>query len=114
MNIIRPHKEFDAWYIDDFIPSTGLVRSAAESFDRIAPEWWVSYGDEGQIGKCSPASINSITHECLLIMDYISTHFDTTMLNKNDKTFPGVAETSNVGVYITNGLFQFIEPEDST
>tara|TARA_R100001163_G_C5050018_1_gene186904 strand:- start:821 stop:1468 length:648 start_codon:yes stop_codon:yes gene_type:complete len=88
MNIIKPHKNFDAWYIDNFIPSNGLVRSAAESFDRLAPEWWVSYGDEGQIGKCSPASINTITHECLIIMDYIATHFDTTAINKKDKTFP--------------------------
>lgn len=37
MNIIKPHENFDAWYIDNFVPSSGLVRAAAESFDRLAP-----------------------------------------------------------------------------
>tara|TARA_R110000868_G_scaffold18531_9_gene81354 strand:+ start:2620 stop:3264 length:645 start_codon:yes stop_codon:yes gene_type:complete len=91
MNIVKPYSDFEAWYIDDFIPSECLVRAAAESFNRIAPEWWVSYNDEHQIGKCSPASMASMTHECVLIMDYIATHFNTSLLNKNDKTFPDLS-----------------------
>ena len=75
--LVKPHDKFDAWYIDDFIPSESMVRSAAESFDHIAPEWWISYDDQShQTGKCSPPSRDSITPECLMIIDFIVMNFD--------------------------------------
>ena len=31
--LVKPYENFNAWYIDDFIPSESIVRAAAESFN---------------------------------------------------------------------------------
>ena len=92
MKICKPYDNFDAWYIDDFIPSASMVRAAATSFDRIAPEWWVHYNDEHQIGRCVTPNRNTITTECAALIDYITLYFDpNVMTGKTDKAFPDVS-----------------------
>lgn len=91
MKIKKPYKNFDAWYIDDFIPSVNLVRAAANSFSRINEKTWVYYNDDNQIGRCVPPSRNSMTPECVTIMDYIATHLDMKLIDPDDKTFPDLS-----------------------
>ena len=77
MKITRIDSSFPAISIDDFMPSEALARAAAESFDRVPDEDWVKYGGEnaGQVQYCSKSRLKT-TPEALLVMDYISTHFD--------------------------------------
>ena len=92
MSIVKPYENFNAWYIDDFVPSDSLVRAAAESFSVIEP-WWISYEkDDGQIQKCSPPSRNSWTAECALVADYMAMHFDPDKeTGLTEKTFPDLS-----------------------
>ncbi len=93
MKIVKPYENFNAWYIDDFVKSTSLVRSAAHSFDNMDEKTWVRYGKEdGQIQMCSPASRNSWTTECSLIADYIALHFDPNVMTGMTKNaFPDIS-----------------------
>ena len=93
LKLVKPNDKFDAWYIDNFIPSESMLRSATASFDHMEPEWWISYdGSGGQIGKCSPPLRTSIGPECLAIIDFIAMNFDPnkeTGLTKN--AFPDIS-----------------------
>ena len=53
------------------------MRAASESFDNVDDDKWVKYGgDSGQIQYCNQLGREYITQECLLVLDYISTHLD--------------------------------------
>jgi len=90
--LVKPDDKFDAWYIDDFIPSESMVRSAAESFDHVDSDWWISYDDQShQVGKCSPASRDSMTPECLTIIDFIAMNFDPNkQIGLTNNAFPDI------------------------
>ena len=56
--LVKPYENFNAWYIDDFIPSESIVRAAAESFNNIDEKTWVRYAKEdGQVQMCFPVTI---------------------------------------------------------
>ena len=62
--------------VDNFVPNESLVRAAAESFDTVSSEDWVSYGaGQNQIQMCSK-NRSLIPTPALLVLDYIATHFD--------------------------------------
>ena len=78
--------------IDNFIPSGGLVRAAAESFNQV--DDWVKY-DEGdnQIQYCSKLGREKLPIAALLCLNYIATHFDPNIAFRmkyglNTKAFP--------------------------
>ena len=76
MKITKIEAPFPAVSIDNFMPSSALVRSAAESFSSFASDDWVKYeSNSGQVQYCSKVPRKS-TPEALLVMDYIATHFD--------------------------------------
>ena len=51
--LVKPYENFNAWYIDDFIPSESIVRAAAESFNNIDEKTCVRYAKEdGQVQMC--------------------------------------------------------------
>ena len=71
------NKPYPHTSIENFIPSTSIVRAASESFDNVDDDKWVKYsGDSGQIQYCNQLGREHITPECLLVLDYISTHLD--------------------------------------
>ena len=76
MKITKIEAPFPAVSIDNFMPSSALVRSAAESFSSFASDDWVKYeSNSGQVQYCSKVPRKS-TPGALLVMDYIATHFD--------------------------------------
>ncbi len=91
--LVKPYENFNAWYIDDFIPSESIVRAASESFNKIDEKTWVRYEKEdGQIQMCSPASRNSWTTECSLVADYIALNFDPNLMTGMTKNaFPDIS-----------------------
>ena len=61
--------------IENFIPSEGLVRAAAESFNQV--EDWVRYNaEDNQIQYCSKLGRENLPTPALLCLNYIATHFD--------------------------------------
>jgi hypothetical protein len=81
---------FPHLFIDEFIPSTALVRAAAASFDVVPDENWVKYGEgDNQIQYCSK-NRELTPPSALLVLDYIASHFDpNTMFNRlTDNAFP--------------------------
>ena len=82
--------------IDNFIPNTALLRAAAESFDLVCVDDWVHYGGEdNQVQLCSK-NRSLIPPAALLVLDYISTHFDPNIAFNyiTQKAFP---DTSHYG-----------------
>jgi len=94
VKITRIDSPFPAVSIDDFVPSEALVRAAAESFDKMPDEDWVKYGGKnaGQVQYCSKNRLKT-TPEALLVMDYISTHFDPSKILEDLKvaSFPDLS-----------------------
>lgn len=93
MKINKIEVPFPALSIDNFIPSKALVRAASESFEKMKDEDWVKYSsDSGQVQYCSKIPRLS-TPESLLVLDYISTHFDPSEYFKNISTscFPDLS-----------------------
>jgi len=77
MAVVKPYENFDAWYIDDFVPCESMLRAASASFDNMSDDWWISYSSEGgQVGKCAPPDRSKYPPECLMILDYIAMNFD--------------------------------------
>jgi len=90
MKISKIESPFPAISIDNFIPSTALVRAAAESFNDFKEEEWVKYsGSNGQIQYCSKVPRKS-TPAALVVLDYIATFFDpnTAFNNLTLNAFP--------------------------
>ena len=81
--------------IDNFIPSGGLVRAAAESFNQV--DDWVKY-DEGdnQIQYCSKLGRGMLPTAAKLCLNYIATNFDP---NKafNNLTINAFPDTGHYG-----------------
>ena len=99
--VIKPHENFDAWYIDDFVPCESMLRAAAISFDNLPDDWWISYDSEdGQVGKCAPPSRDKYPAECLIIMDFVAMNFDPNKLGVTAKAFPDVSGYGG-GVMVT-------------
>lgn len=72
----RIKNPFPAVSIDNFFPSESMLRSAANSFDHVKSEDWVIYQkDNGQVQYSSKIPRKS-TPECLIVLDYIATHFN--------------------------------------
>ena len=94
MKITRTDKPFPVVSIDDFIPSEAMVRAASESFNDVKD--WVKYGgDDGQVQYCSKLGRENVPPPALLVLDYISTHFDPNkVFGFTDNTFP---DTSHFG-----------------
>jgi len=96
MKITRIDEPFPAVSIDDFIPTPSLVRAAAESFNSVNN--WVKYGggDDGQVQYCSRLGRENVPTPALLVLDYISTHFDPNKIfgDLTDNAFP---DTSHFG-----------------
>ena len=93
MKITRIHSPFPAAYIDDFIPSRALVRSAEESFNQVEDKDWVKYGvDEGQVQRCTK-NRQCTTPASLAVLDYIASCFDpnSTFLNLTTSAFPDLS-----------------------
>ena len=83
MFIVKPHEEFDAWYVDDFISCESMLRAAASSFDTLPDDWWISYNSGGgQVGKCAPPDRTKYPAECLMIMDFMAMNFDPNNITK--------------------------------
>ncbi len=62
--------------IDNFIPNESLVRAAAESFNSVSPDDWVTYGaEQNQVQLCSK-NRSLIPTPALMVLDYIATYFD--------------------------------------
>ena len=79
MKMISHNIPFPYMSIDDFIPSSALVRAAAESFDLVKEQDWVKYtSDKGQVQYCSKGR-NFTPAPALAVMDYIATYFDPNM-----------------------------------
>jgi hypothetical protein len=82
--------------IDNFIPTTALLRAAAESFNSVHSGDWVRYGGEdNQVQLCSK-NRSSIPPAALLVLDYIATHFDPNAAF-NDMTQLAFPDTSHYG-----------------
>ena len=95
MEIIN--KPFPHISIDNFIPSDAMVRAAAESFELMDSDNWVKYGggDDGQVQYCSKLGRHNVPPATLLVLDYISTHFDPNkVFGITDNAFP---DTSHFG-----------------
>ena len=93
MKFFRADNPFPYISIDNFIPSTSLVRAAAESFSLLDEEDWVKYtADSGQVQYCSKGR-NLITPPALLIMDYIAANFDPSVAfgDPAAKVFPDMS-----------------------
>jgi len=76
MKVTKINTPFPAVSIDNFIPSPALVYAAAESFSFMNDDEWVKYqSSSGQMQYCSEVPRKS-TPECLMVMDYIATHFN--------------------------------------
>lgn len=77
MKVTRLDMPFPVIAIDDFIPSSALVRAAAASFETVDDEDWVKYGrtSDGQV-QYSSKSRHLTPPSSLLVMDYIAAHFD--------------------------------------
>ena len=61
--------------IENFIPSKGLARAAAESFNQV--EDWVRYNaEDNQIQYCSKLGRENLPTPALLCLNHIATHFD--------------------------------------
>ncbi len=61
MAVVKPYENFDAWYIDDFVPCESMLRAASARFDTMTNDWWISYSSEGgQVGKCAPPEDQNI------------------------------------------------------
>ena len=85
-------KPYPAMTIENFIPSPSLVRAAAESYDLV--DDWVKYGgdDAGQVQYCSKLGRENIPPAALLLLDYISTHFDPNIeMGLTDNAFPDMS-----------------------
>ena len=95
MKIIN--KPFPHISIDNFIPSEAIVRAAAESFELMDDNNWVKYGGDGdgQVQYCSKLGRHNVPSAALLVLDYISTHFDPNkVFGITDNVFP---DTSHFG-----------------
>ena len=88
-------KPFPHISIDNFIPSEAMVRAASESFNDV--DDWVRYGDgeDNQVQLCSKLGRENVPPPALILLDYISTHFDPNkVFGITDNTFP---DTSHYG-----------------
>lgn len=93
MKVTKIDTPFPALSIDDFIPSSAMVRAAAQSFSHFSKDDWVIYeSHSGQVQYCSKAPRQS-TPEALLVMDYIATHFNPSEYFKefSPDVFPDVS-----------------------
>jgi hypothetical protein len=90
MKITKLDSPYPAVAIDDFIPSTALLRAAAESFKDVKQEHWVKYGGEESLQLASKDDRNYIPTPALMVLDYIATHFDPNKVfdNLTDNVFP--------------------------
>ena len=74
--INRINSPYPAIFIDDFLPSSALLRAASESFSDVASDDWAKYSSEtGQIQFASKDR-SLIPTAALTVLDYVSTHFD--------------------------------------
>ena len=99
--INKIEKPYPAMTIENFIPSPSLVRAAAESYDLV--DDWVKYGgdDAGQVQYCSKLGRENIPPAALLLLDYISTHFDPNIkMGLTDNAFPDMSHYGG-GMMIT-------------
>jgi hypothetical protein len=93
MKIKKTNIPFPALSIDDFIPSSALVRAAAESFENMPDKDWVKYNNStGQVQYCSKVPRLS-TPSSLAVLDYISTYFNPSEYFKDQEVrcFPDLS-----------------------
>lgn len=102
MKITKHNFSIPCVSIDDFIPSTSLLRASSEGFNDVSFDDWVTYNkeDHNQIQYCTKLT-TKIPHATQLVLDYITTNLNPdTIFDLNTKSFPDISHYGG-GLMIT-------------
>jgi hypothetical protein len=102
MKITKHNFSIPCVSIDDFIPSTSLLRASSEGFNDVSFDDWVTYNkeDHNQIQYCTKLT-TKIPHATQLILDHITTNLNPdAIFDLNTKSFPDISHYGG-GLMIT-------------